>query len=156
MGYQCFVTISIITALSTEQIRSKQKLVDPLAFKDSIIFIIEIPECSLLPITYLSPCCLWHSLILSRSESTLSLCLLILHGTLRQDNNRIQSIHCPAVGEPKCTDEKPSANSNGIQIKLFLSSCVRKLNSLLLLIPPILFCSMEDGKQSHKYYQLIT
>lgn len=150
MGYQCFVTISIIRAVSAEQIRSKQKLIEPLAFKDSIIFVIVIPECSLLPITYLSPCCLWHSLILSRSESTLSLCLLILHGTLRQVN-RIQLIHCPTV-EPKCTDEKPSANGNAIQIKLFLSSCVR----MLLPVPPISFCSAEDSKQSHKYYQLTT
>lgn len=151
MGYQCLATISIIRAVSTEQIRSKQKLIDPLAFKVSIIFVIEIPEHSLLPITYLSPCCLWHSLILSRSESTLSLCLLILHGTLRQVNNRIQLICCPTVGERKCTDGKPSANGNAAPMKLFLSSCVRKLNSLLLLIPPILFCSVEDSKQSHKY-----
>lgn len=154
IGYQCFVTISIIRAVSTEQIRSKQKLTDPLAFQDSIIFITEIPECSLLPITYLSPCCLWHSLILSRSESPLSLYLSILHGTLRQVNNRIQLIHYPIVGEPKCMDGKSSANSNAIQIKLIFSSCVRMLNNLLLLIPPILFCSVEDSNQTHKYYKL--
>lgn len=152
--YQCFVTISIIRAVSTEQIRSKQKLTDPLAFQDSIIFITEIPECSLLPITYLSPCCLWHSLILSRSESPLSLYLSILHGTLRQVNNRIQLIHYPIVGEPKYMDGKSSANSNAIQIKLIFSSCVRMLNNLLLLIPPILFCSVEDSNQTHKYYKL--
>lgn len=154
IGYQCFVTISIIRAVSTEQIRSKQKLTDPLEFQHSIIFITEIPECSLLPITYLSPCCLWHSLILSRSESPLSLYLSILHGTLRQVNNRIQLIHYPIVGEPKCMDGKSSANSNAIQIKLIFSSCVRMLNNLLLLIPPILFCSVEDSNQTHKYYKL--
>lgn len=154
IGYQCFVTISIIRAVSTEQIRSKQKLTDPLEFQHSIIFITEIPECSLLPITYLSPCCLWHSLILSRSESPLSLYLSILHGTLRQVNNRIQLIHYPIVGEPKCMDGKSSANSNAIQIKLIFFSCVRMLNNLLLLIPPILFCSVEDSNQTHKYYKL--
>lgn len=143
IGYQWFVTISIIRAVSTEQIRSKQKLPDPLAFQDSIIFITEIPECSLLPITYLSPCCLWHSLIFSRSESTFSPYLLILHGTLRQVNNRIQLIHCPTVEEPKCMDNKLSTNSNAIQIKLIFSSFVRKLNNLLLLIPPILLCGRQ-------------
>lgn len=43
IGHHCFVTISIIRAVSTEQIRSKHKLADPLAFQDSIIFITEIP-----------------------------------------------------------------------------------------------------------------
>lgn len=154
IGYQCFVTISIIKAVSTKQITSKQKLTDPLAFQDSISFITEIPECSLLPITYLSPCCLWHSLILSRSESTFAVYLLILHGILIQVNNRIQLTHCPTAEEPKCMDSKPSANNSAIQIKLIFSSCVRKLNNLLLPIPPILFCSVEDTNQTHKYYKL--
>ena len=151
MGYQCFITISIIRAVSTEQLKSKQKFIDPLASKDSIIFIIEIPECNLLPVTYLSPCCLWHSLILSGSESTLFSMLINFTWYFETSKFRIQLIHCPTAGEQKCIDEKPSANNNAIQIKLFLSSCVRKLNTLLLLIPPILFCSVEDSKQSHKY-----